>query len=451
MVRAAHELVQNVRRCAAVVDLLLQQPEVAVDMEGVELCREGEICLIQVADRLRRVFLFDITVLGSAAFKQGKLGALLGDVRVRKVICDGRADNDALLHLHGVVMQNVYDLQVLYALTFSASTDSYVKGLEACLQAAQVVPATQWEVMRATKRRGKELFVPELGGSLTAWRQRPLCDELVEYAVADVDCMLAAKQKWATPSLDPVVRWITEERIGRAVASSQAARGPHMAYRDFPLSQVMEADVRQALDWAASVTRENACYSFTNKGYCRWGHQCQYLHDGPEGQLDWMHGQAPARTAAWPKGQAADWACGEAAHHQSKHGTDWARGEAPSWADKLFRKPAAAAAAEACNTSQTPSYEYESPYTPYESPYRSPYQSPPPVLVAPAQIFCCSDSDIESDDETGGATVSSPSSDGVGAVFKECSKLGQHRKVSVAETTASSGSEKEARTWSQVV
>ena len=56
-------------------------------------------------------------VLGARAFDQGGLKELLESRRVRKIIYDGRADADALFHLFGVRLSNVYDVQVLQCIT----------------------------------------------------------------------------------------------------------------------------------------------------------------------------------------------------------------------------------------------------------------------------------------------------------------------------------------------
>lgn len=230
------ELVDNAQRCAAVVQELLRKPEIAVDIEGVFLCRSGEVCIIQVADETGKVYLFDITILSSTAFEEGRLRELLESTHVAKVVFDGRADNDALSHIYGIAMRNIYDLQILHALKFGTSGDKYVKGLEKCLEAAAVVPLQDKVHMTSIKEQGKRLFAPDLGGSFAVWQSRPLQQALIDYAIADVKYMLAMKRRWAAPSLDGLVQSLAEERIQKAIAGSQPAKGQHMALRDFPLT-----------------------------------------------------------------------------------------------------------------------------------------------------------------------------------------------------------------------
>merc|ERR1712008_273366 len=99
---------------------------------------------------------------------------------------DGRADNDALYHQFGVVMENAYDLQILHTLRFGEHADRFVKGLQRCLNDCGL-PAND------VKHLGKQIFSPDLGGSYEVWERRPLAQVLIDYAVADVQPLLALK------------------------------------------------------------------------------------------------------------------------------------------------------------------------------------------------------------------------------------------------------------------
>lgn len=228
-------LVDTVPECLAVAGALSSEPEIAVDIEGVNLCRTGQVSLIQVAAPGGVVYLFDIATLGQAAFDSGGLGAVLERPTVLKVIFDGRADNDALWHLHRVRMRQVFDLQILFALKFSNAGDRYVKGLQHCLDQPGVVPFHERHQMRTLKEDGKRLFAPECGGSYEVWKSRPLSSTLVSYAATDVKYLLSMKRLWGSASLNPTVQQLTEERIQKAVSSHLPAKGPHMAIRDFTL------------------------------------------------------------------------------------------------------------------------------------------------------------------------------------------------------------------------
>ena len=97
---------------------LLGHPLLALDCEGVDLGRRGEISLIQIATReecfiidvqgtsdLQRTFTWNTDVV--AVVKP-----VLEDKKVCKIMHDCKADSDALYHLFGIKLQNVHDTQV---------------------------------------------------------------------------------------------------------------------------------------------------------------------------------------------------------------------------------------------------------------------------------------------------------------------------------------------------
>lgn len=62
---------------------------IAVDCEGVNLSREGELCLVQIGTE-SKVYLVDVLEHGRALFEEGGLRALLESAKVRKVLHDCR-------------------------------------------------------------------------------------------------------------------------------------------------------------------------------------------------------------------------------------------------------------------------------------------------------------------------------------------------------------------------
>jgi exonuclease 3'-5' domain-containing protein 1 len=229
-----------VQKCRNVVNVLLQQAEVAVDIEGVDLGRAGKISIIQVCmqstkgrRKESRVYLFDITRMGEKAFSKGRLRELMQSPSVCKLIFDARADNDALHHLYDARMCNCFDLQVQYAFKHSDPSDPYLKGLEKCLATSDILNAVQSKTMSELKQKGRELFVPQLGGSFAVWEQRPLHPELLEYAAVDVKYMIQMKEKNEQEEFNAEISRITQERIHHATSneSSQSSGG----LRDFSL------------------------------------------------------------------------------------------------------------------------------------------------------------------------------------------------------------------------
>lgn len=105
-------LVDSISACKHAVSEISTHRLVSVDLEGVELCRTGEICILQVALPNHRVFLFDICALRADAFEAGGLREILSGPSPLKLMYDCRADADALFHQYRVQLDGVYDLQV---------------------------------------------------------------------------------------------------------------------------------------------------------------------------------------------------------------------------------------------------------------------------------------------------------------------------------------------------
>ncbi|XP_050810774.1 piRNA biogenesis protein EXD1 isoform X1 [Gopherus flavomarginatus] len=151
-----------------------KQSVLGMAAEGVNLCRHGRLCWLQVATR-SRVFLFDIFLLGPRVFKNG-LQVVLEDKNILKVsvqkggrVCekwlshiskklqldiestvifkhlssvlqvmhDCRLISDCLSHQHGIILSNVFDTQVADVLHFSNITGGFlphrISSLQECL------------------------------------------------------------------------------------------------------------------------------------------------------------------------------------------------------------------------------------------------------------------------------------------------------------------------------
>ncbi|CAK9030288.1 piRNA biogenesis protein EXD1 (Exonuclease 3'-5' domain-containing protein 1) (Exonuclease 3'-5' domain-like-containing protein 1) (Inactive exonuclease EXD1) (mExd1) [Durusdinium trenchii] len=240
-----YELINCVERCREVVVSLLRLREVAVDLEGLELCRSGKGCIIQVATP-SSVMLFDITDMGPAAFTNGRLKELL-EGPVCKVLCDGRGDSHALHTGYGIQLASCYDLK------FSRESDRFIKGFYQILESAAVVSECQLEQLKAVKDAGRGLFSNEAGGSEAVWEERPLRQELLEYAAADVAYLLSVKQKWSSYSLDGLVRDRTCQCLEDVICNGWTPSRDN-AFRDFSLEggevskRVWKSRARGSLD-----------------------------------------------------------------------------------------------------------------------------------------------------------------------------------------------------------
>lgn len=227
-------LVEDVKTCQDVVAKLLSEREVALDIEGVNLGREGTISVIQICGEQSPVYIFDIHK-ATNLFTDGGLQKLLETTRTQKVVFDGRRDADALYHLYGIELRAVFDLQVCYVLWKSNDNLTNAKGgtpkgkgkgmmflpgLGACLDEylSKYGTALELETAKTIKALGKSLFAPEKGGSYQAWEERPMGKQLIAYAASDVRYLLGMRQRWGDLSrLAARVLQISEPRIANVV------------------------------------------------------------------------------------------------------------------------------------------------------------------------------------------------------------------------------------------
>lgn len=210
---------------------------VAVDFEGVDLCRHGELCLAQLATKDGPTLLLDIVTLGQAAFDEGGLAALLESENVLKLVYDGRSDADALYHLHGCTLRNACDAQIYFTLFLDASKGSRTENLPGLGRALSSCPSLsksdEGKALASLKKAVQALFVPELGGSYEVWKERPMRREVLEYAAADVVYLHALREAWSHLCDDETMVNMAGKRIEKAVHAGTHAKGQHMARRDF--------------------------------------------------------------------------------------------------------------------------------------------------------------------------------------------------------------------------
>ncbi|KAJ2914135.1 hypothetical protein MD484_g6290, partial [Candolleomyces efflorescens] len=176
------------------------QPCIAVDLEGVQLSRQGRVCLVQMkANHSRIIWLLDITVLGQMAFDHPSSDGttvrdILQSTSIKKIFFDVRRDAEALYHIYDIDMNNVCDIQIVeLAVRKSnnrAQAQPYLNGLARCVT-DYLRPGVQWSLV---KERGVALFSPNVGGSFEIFEQRPLHPALVEYSAQDVALLAALEE-----------------------------------------------------------------------------------------------------------------------------------------------------------------------------------------------------------------------------------------------------------------
>lgn len=90
---------------------------IALDLEGVDLCRVGPVCIVTIGVKVEKVddpiiFVFDTLNLKKDSPLIDKLRAVLENKEIVKIIHDCKMDADALFHQYNIRLTNVHDTQV---------------------------------------------------------------------------------------------------------------------------------------------------------------------------------------------------------------------------------------------------------------------------------------------------------------------------------------------------
>lgn len=174
----------------------MTQKVLAVDVEGIDLGRHGQISLVQIATPTQ---CFVLDVLGKSADDAlvQWLRSVLEDSSITKIIHDCRMDADALLHCLGIHLCNVHD------------TSQWHK-------AAVGVPDVslnylmQWAGRAQNNARDGNVYK----NNHAFWGQRPLTDAMISWASGDVVGLFDIYAKQCT---------IPAKKQDRARKMSQAA------------------------------------------------------------------------------------------------------------------------------------------------------------------------------------------------------------------------------------
>jgi|AntAceMinimDraft_1070359.scaffolds.fasta_scaffold48328_1 hypothetical protein len=118
------------------------------------------------------------------------------------------------------------------------NTDSYLKGLGMAIDDCPGLTQSTKSRLTALKDTGRKMFAPEHGGSYEVWRTRPMDATLLDYAAADVRYLHTMRDAWRGFVCGDMYS-ITAGRVQKAIHGRTAARGPHMAMKDFDTGVVV--------------------------------------------------------------------------------------------------------------------------------------------------------------------------------------------------------------------
>ena len=174
------------------VDAFKDVSLMALDIEGVDLSRDGQISLVQVAVSPKLCFLLDLLDKPRNHPLIAWLRCLLESTNVLKVVHDCRMDADALRHLLDIELCNVHDTSCWhYALTGNADVNLNTVLVE--------------NAIRPNDTRDAAVYAH----NPAFWLTRPLTPTMVAWAVGDVRCIFALRACQLAASTPATVREAT--------------------------------------------------------------------------------------------------------------------------------------------------------------------------------------------------------------------------------------------------
>ncbi|KAK1144150.1 hypothetical protein N8T08_005812 [Aspergillus melleus] len=201
-------------------------PSLYVDLEGVNLSRNGTISVIQIyVLPLDMTYLIDVCTLQEETFSQpSAMGRTLKDIfespSVPKVFFDVRSDSDALYGHFGINLGGVQDVQLMELATRNFPKD-LVHGLEKCIDRDISMSSSEKQAWKIRKENGRKLFAPGQGGSYEIWNTRPLPADIMQYCVQDVKILPRLWQRYRRSMSD---RWsvVVKNEIESRIIDSQS-------------------------------------------------------------------------------------------------------------------------------------------------------------------------------------------------------------------------------------
>jgi exonuclease 3'-5' domain-containing protein 1 len=207
------------------------KPSLYIDLEGINLSRNGSISLIVIFVQPRDyVYLVDVHALQSAAFTTATndttLKSILESPTITKVFFDLRNDSDALHHHFGVRLRGVEDIQLMENAARPARRRRFVNGLERCIDRDAPISLDQKRDWKAAKEKGLKLFHPSKGGSYKVFNARPMDKDVERYCVNDVKFLPELRSLYLGRLNEAWKKKVAEETEKRVRESQTAAYQP---------------------------------------------------------------------------------------------------------------------------------------------------------------------------------------------------------------------------------
>lgn len=231
------ELVDTVELVQQLVEEIASRetkPLIFVDLEGVNLSRDGSVAIMQVlVPPSPTVYLIDVHVLEEKAFETGTRNdvtwkEILESDSYAKVFFDVRNDSDALYYHYKISLRGVLDLQLLeFATRPGRNRPQYLKGLSKCITESGILSyqaARKWE---QAKDNGVRLFHPDQGGTYDVFLQRPLSSAIQNYCAEDVIRLPGLLVYYARRMSRHLAGEVAKEALARVALSQSPTYNPH--------------------------------------------------------------------------------------------------------------------------------------------------------------------------------------------------------------------------------
>ncbi|CAL4949205.1 unnamed protein product [Urochloa decumbens] len=159
---------------------------IGFDCEGVDLCRNGALCIMQLAFP-HVAYLVDAIEGGEELIQACK--PALESEHITKVIHDCKRDSEALYFQFGIKLHNVMDTQIAYSLIEEQEgkkkNDDYISFVSLLGDPRYYgIPYPEKEEVRTLLRQDPNF-----------WKSRPLTDMMVRGAIDDVRFLLKIHEK----------------------------------------------------------------------------------------------------------------------------------------------------------------------------------------------------------------------------------------------------------------
>jgi exonuclease 3'-5' domain-containing protein 1 len=217
----------------------LPKPVIYIDLEGLNLCREGSVSILTLLIDLetlpKEVYLIDVHTLGKEAFDTAGVGEttlkdILQDEEILKVLFDVRNDSDALFSHFGIALQGVEDVQLMESATWETTgSRRYLNGLKKCVEKNMAGGSAEHRVKwLKDKNAGERLFEADH----KVFNERPIPAPIIAYCEGDVRCLpqlrnglvLGRSQQWHDLVLDE-----TKKRVASTHAPDYQPHGKDRA------------------------------------------------------------------------------------------------------------------------------------------------------------------------------------------------------------------------------